>query len=411
MNSELLERLLHEDESATLDFKQAQYPFEKASDRQKSELLKDILAFANAWRRTDAYILIGVQEVQGGRSKILGVAEHLPEASLQQFVNKKTNRPISFSYEAVLAEGKQIGVICVANQERPVYLLKDFGKLREREVYIRRGSSTDVASPDEIARIGAHSGVQIQSPLLSLEFADAEERKTLGQSIAVHSLVYTVPNLEDFPDYVGSQGMQFDLTTFLNNEDFYRDYAQYISLSSALVPLSFMVCNLSATLIRNGRIEIIYPEKEKLFFLPEDEFPEPPVKGYNMLTPPLTMPSSEIAGLGRALGPTAGDIDIVERSDHWDIAVTLGDIQPKAYVWSEKFYVFHADPGDSIIEIEAFIYMDEGEPLNVPLAISFLHDREAIDSQQKLRELMAEDELRQRKELEELFGSRGEEFE
>ena len=54
MDHELLERLLYQEESEALDFKKEQYPFDNASDGQKSELLKDILAFANAWRQTDA---------------------------------------------------------------------------------------------------------------------------------------------------------------------------------------------------------------------------------------------------------------------------------------------------------------------------------------------------------------------
>ncbi len=70
MNATLMEELLNEDESSALDFKRDQYPFEKASDEQKSEFLKDILAFANAWRRTDAYILVGVEDVKGGRSNV-----------------------------------------------------------------------------------------------------------------------------------------------------------------------------------------------------------------------------------------------------------------------------------------------------------------------------------------------------
>jgi predicted HTH transcriptional regulator len=74
MNAELFESLLYQSESEVLDFKVDQYPFEAATDVQKSELLKDILAFANAWRRSDAYILIGVEEVRGGRSIVRGMS-------------------------------------------------------------------------------------------------------------------------------------------------------------------------------------------------------------------------------------------------------------------------------------------------------------------------------------------------
>jgi predicted HTH transcriptional regulator len=68
MNKELAERLLYEEKSATLDFKIQQYQFFRATEDEKSEILKDILGFANAWRRSEAYILIGVEEVRGRRS-------------------------------------------------------------------------------------------------------------------------------------------------------------------------------------------------------------------------------------------------------------------------------------------------------------------------------------------------------
>ncbi len=91
-------------------------------------MLKDILAFANAWRRADAYILRGVEEVRGGRSNVVGVSEHLDDHSLQQFVSHLTNRPPQFSYEAFTFEGKQVGIIKTDDkQARPFYLKADYG--------------------------------------------------------------------------------------------------------------------------------------------------------------------------------------------------------------------------------------------------------------------------------------------
>jgi hypothetical protein len=157
MNDALFESLLNEDESSYLDFKRDQYLFIGATDDEKGKLLKDILAFANAWRRTDAYILIGVEDVQGGRSKVVGITSHFDDAKIQQFVNSKTNRPITFSYLVFPFEGVQVGIIYIPIQERPIYLNSDFGKLKKLykdRVYIRRGSSTDYASPDEISKMG-----------------------------------------------------------------------------------------------------------------------------------------------------------------------------------------------------------------------------------------------------------------
>ena len=87
LNANLLEGLLREGEGPALDFKSAQYPFVNADVGEKAELIKDILAFANSWRRTTAYILIGVEEAKGGRSKVVGVGNHLDDASSSTALN------------------------------------------------------------------------------------------------------------------------------------------------------------------------------------------------------------------------------------------------------------------------------------------------------------------------------------
>ena len=87
--------------SLTLDFKQNQYPFERADEADKSELLKDILAFANTTREDTAYILIGVKEVKGKRNQVVGINQSLDDAQIQQFVNSKTQKPVVFSYQYI----------------------------------------------------------------------------------------------------------------------------------------------------------------------------------------------------------------------------------------------------------------------------------------------------------------------
>ena len=154
-DSQTLENLLHQPEGPALDFEVAQYRSGNANDTEKSELLKDILALANSWRLTTAYILIGVRETKGGRSKVLGMKDHLDDAILHQFVNSKTQRPLQFSHQQFLAEGVEIDVIQIPVQDRPIFLTKRFGKLQADEVKVRDGSSTRNATPDEIAKMGA----------------------------------------------------------------------------------------------------------------------------------------------------------------------------------------------------------------------------------------------------------------
>ncbi len=202
MTDALFERLLYEEESPTLDFKKEQYHFAKATDEEKSELLKDILGFANAWRRSEGYILIGVEDVRGGRSNVVGIpaADHLDDHSVQQFVNNLTNRPLRFHYEAFGFEGKQVGIIRIEEQQRPIYLKRDYGKLRKGEVYVRRGSSTDPtkpATPDEIAQMGAGGGPQVADVVV--EFAEIDRDDSLGPAVMWDAEFCQPPKYEDVP--------------------------------------------------------------------------------------------------------------------------------------------------------------------------------------------------------------------
>jgi hypothetical protein len=177
ITNELIEQLLNENESSTLDFKGSQYRFIKANDVEKSELLKDILAFVNGFRRTDAFILIGVKEVKGSRAEVVGIVDTLDDASLQQFVNSKTQRPVEFLFETFSFEGKKICIIQIPIQERPRYLLQDFGELKKEKVFIRRGTSTGEASPDEIAKMSiAMSNAKAYEPILKLRFGNGSDQ-------------------------------------------------------------------------------------------------------------------------------------------------------------------------------------------------------------------------------------------
>lgn len=150
VNEQLVQSLLFEEESTNLDFKRDQYKFTDATEAEKSELLKDILAFANAFRRADAFIVIGVKDQKGQGKSLVGVDELLDDAQLQQFVNSKTQKPLSFSYRNLTFRETNISIIQIPVQERPFYISKDYGRLKKNVVYIRRGSATDEATPDEI---------------------------------------------------------------------------------------------------------------------------------------------------------------------------------------------------------------------------------------------------------------------
>src|SRR5207245_718297 len=99
VNISELAALLQCSESETLDFKSKQYPFTGATDEEKSELLKDIVAMANAWKTSDGFILIGIEEKHERVVGVCGADATLHDHDVQQFINTKINRPVSFRIE------------------------------------------------------------------------------------------------------------------------------------------------------------------------------------------------------------------------------------------------------------------------------------------------------------------------
>ncbi len=324
-SQQILERLLYENESEMLDFKSEQYLFGGATNDEKSELLKDILAFANTWRRANAYILIGVEEVQGGRSAVLGVTHHLDDAKLQQFVNSKTQRPVHFSYNASKLDGRDVGIIFIPLQERPIYLTKDFGKLKKETVYARRGSSTDIASPDEIVKMGQTSAVEDETaPLLQLEFFDGTNLLTLGNSIQIETVNLILPEDQEIPDYGSTRYGNLVLPDLTANKDYYRDVAHYLKKIYGYSHVDFRVINDGNIVAKDVNIEIIVKDTSgNLFFCESNDIPDEP-PSTNRLAP--YFPTCDV-------NP---DIWVDRSRDSWIINAELGKIQPKAHAYTSS---------------------------------------------------------------------------
>lgn len=199
----MIDEFLNRNEGETLDFKSEQYRFiGEDSKHVKSELLKDILAMANSWGESDRYLLVGVRENRPPPHQIVGIesSEHIDDASIQQFVNEKINKPIRFSYEAVSHGDKSIGKIWIEKQlsERPFYPLRDYGHLKQHDVHIRRSSGTDIAKPEEIARMGRLSTNSIgpEAMTITVEKPDRWELLLLAQLLEDNLALYSQNRLD-----------------------------------------------------------------------------------------------------------------------------------------------------------------------------------------------------------------------
>jgi hypothetical protein len=371
MNDVLLESLLREEEGTSLDFKRDQYPFDGMPDEVKSELLKDILSFLNAWRRTDAYILIGVDEVKGGRSNIVGVSSHLDDAKLQQFVNSKTNRPVDFSYRPYSYEGKQIGVLHVPEQRRPTFLQKDFGRLRRHTVYIRRSSSTAEADPDEVQQMARVDQSDRPTPLLEFQFADVKARAILGRDLSLHSHVLDMPPVARIPDYGASRnstGFMYvpDPLASHRNSDYWRELADFAQKIALFRPVSFVLTNHGAATARDVRIEIGGEGAAALQILLPDEFPARPS-------------TSRFLGVRRQRGEDESRLRLWPHGDGWTLTVNAGKVRPRESWWSPEAVYLGAEQATNV-QLEARIFSDDlPEPVVAALRVDVTTDHLKVD--------------------------------
>jgi hypothetical protein len=329
MDKNLFEVLLYQNESETLDFKEDQYAFDGATDIQKSELLKDILAFANSWRREDAYILIGVREVRGGRSIVCGASGHLLNRNLQQFVNSKINRPITFSYAENEFDGHKVGILAVPIQDRPFFLTKDYGRLKAKTVYVRRGDTTDEASPDEIYKMGSVVNRPESQPTLQLAFADLQKRSELGTELTLECKLYNLPKPDSIPDYGRQPAGPFGIDLHADigaNHDFLRDIAEFVYRCGILQPIGFVVKNPSTVAATNVNLRFRVPSSA-VQVCSKDEMPSKPS-------------SNKFANMvGRSVFHKSG-VTVSRHGDSHDIRIEMGTVQPGIDEWcTEEIFV------------------------------------------------------------------------
>ena len=340
-------QLLYRGESESLDFKSEQYVFVGAGDGAKAELLKDILAFANAWRNEPAYILIGVQETPSRKAVVTGISaeDHIDDATLQQFVNSKTNRPVRFVYDKFDYHGRQVGIIRIGHpQSRPVFLAKEYGHLRAQAIYIRRGSSTDIAGPEEIAAMGRSDGRASEIPQIEIEFAEPRDRRRLGREPRV-----TVAHLrirEEGRPRSGASQPTAQEAAEASQYDWRLQRARDAATRAGFAPLGLWVANTGSVTAHDTRVLITIARAEGLTVLERRKVQQP--SHFNPMNLRL-----------------ASDFLLAQVADSWELKLDVGKLQPK----SEHFVpaVFFVDINHAVeTQVSVSVFAD-----NLPEPIAF----------------------------------------
>lgn len=381
MHEALFRELLFESEGPRLDFKRQQYAFKNASDAEKSELLKDLLTLANSWRSTPAYIVVGVEEDAGRAGTLLGIApaDHIDDASLQQFVQRKLNRALEFSYRSFAYDGKVFGVFEIPKQPRPFYATRDYGRVRKSEVYFRRGSSCEVASPEDIARMGRDDAAQATKPNLRLAFADVKARRFLEGPLAISTRLAAPHSVADFPTQTAPTSFLDQLTTRRTNSTFWRELADHVRDRWRFAPFGFGLLNDSAQSAEAVRVELRLAAVDGLEVRAESDLPSVPVPEYDMFN------VNAFRNLPRVLG--AGSLDIEQMDDEWQVSFDLGLVRPKERAWTaEPLYL--AFPKSGRWTLRGKVYAGNlAEPVEALLSIDAIVDQRAQITLEELEEL------------------------
>ena len=112
------------------------------TDENRGEIIKDIVAIANAAALSYGFIIYGVDPRKP--DPIVGISNTYDDAKLQQLLEGKVEPPIEFVYYEVSFGPKNVGVIQIRPaMKRPHIITTDIGKIRNGQIVIRRGSSTD----------------------------------------------------------------------------------------------------------------------------------------------------------------------------------------------------------------------------------------------------------------------------
>ena len=317
--------------------------------------MKDILSFANAHRRTDAYILIGVKEVKGGRSEIVGISDDLDDASLQQFINSKTNKPIDFSYKTIQYNEFKVGIIHIPVQRRPFFLTKDVGKLQKHLVYIRRSSSTDIASPDEVISsmgkedIGSHNEI----PSLDVFLVSGQHDEIVEKQMECTLINARLSDDERIPDY-GVRNLEINTGT---NHNYYREWVKYFCTWQRVSQFKIGVKNFSSIVAKDVKVVFEITNEEQT------------IEVYDISRLPKK-PSTYKFGLP-FMGSTQKDIAIKDMPQGWRITCYLGKIHPKDIAIPTYYFYLSAFKSKSI-QISAQVFSDDlPEPKEEMLEIKF----------------------------------------
>jgi hypothetical protein len=357
----LIQTLLYRNESETLDFKVKQYPQNKNDPEGKAKFLKDMLAFANTWRTETAYILIGIKN---DTKELVELDVDPDDSRIQQFITEKTNIPLNFSYRSLVFQGVKLGLYTIPVQNRPIFVTAKFSSVDPNVVYVRRGSGTFIANPEEIARMGAARAADTQAyaPNLVISMVSKNDDPTIPFSLAYTN--YQIDDIDGWPDFRSPQDNmeRFGIISPRmehDNINYYREKALFYQQKEGLIPIRLQISNTGNNFADDVRIYVYVPVIGNLDIIADDEILKPPTKLVKF-TAPIDI---------RSMFNTSRKAVSIERELERTIAVfRIGKIQTGETISTEEFYLVR--PPKQLKALQIQILSDQlRSPLHVEIPL------------------------------------------
>jgi len=133
---ELFEKLLTLVEGETIDFKSS-FP------HVKSELLKDIISFANGHSQKNKYILYGVKDREGTK-ELVGLEIFVDQSNIDQLLFENIEPHIDIQLHTVFYKEMKFQVLEIKPDNRPYMMKKKYkNEINKGSMWIRRGATND----------------------------------------------------------------------------------------------------------------------------------------------------------------------------------------------------------------------------------------------------------------------------
>lgn len=179
MNKAKLANLLKEEEGFKLDFK---YKLSLEVDSDKKEFVKDVIAIANT-EGGRGYIIFGIEDKT---KRIVGLQD-LPkdiEERIQQVITYRSVPPVPVKFETLEYKQKVVGILTIYKSRQAPHQMRQNGAF-----YLRRGSTTDIATRHEIAQMFQAQGI--------LSFEQVPCRQATLEDLDFSQIGYALKNFED----------------------------------------------------------------------------------------------------------------------------------------------------------------------------------------------------------------------